>query len=178
MLYLMKKYPFKYHISTRFEMCNEWILEKLSVIDLWSVQIWLQSISKSANKTSKRWFLAEKFEKVIMELKNNGTSVSIDTILWLPDDSPSGFLSTIKYAISLKPSSIVTNTLYLNPRTEIYRNKEEYRIETHEARWTLHYYKARRIKSSMNFKANEIELCRKFLIECKKKIPSIQFVIR
>lgn len=175
---LMKKYPFRYHISIRFEMCNEEVLKKLSEANIWSIQIWLQSTGASANKTSKRWFHEWRFEHVIKELKLKWIRISIDTILWLPDDSISWFIQTIKYAISLKPSSIVTNTLYLNPRTELYNKKEEFWIKTREARGALKYFKTKMIRESTSFSTHWIEFCRKFLIECQKNIHSIRFIIR
>jgi len=53
---LMNKYSFRYHISVRFEMCSEEILKLISETKLSSIQIWLQSVNKDANKTSKRGF--------------------------------------------------------------------------------------------------------------------------
>jgi radical SAM superfamily enzyme YgiQ (UPF0313 family) len=175
---LLKKYPLKYHISIRFEMCSVKNLELLQQLDIASIQIWLQSTGLESNKTSKRGFQEEKFEKVITALKNQGVKIHIDTILGLPDDSVKWFIETIKFAIALKPTSIVTNTLYLNPRTELYKKQDTYGIKTMEAGWALKYYKTKIIQESDSFRSSDIEFCKKFLIACKTNIHSIRFIIR
>jgi coproporphyrinogen III oxidase-like Fe-S oxidoreductase len=104
--------------------------------------------------------------------------VSIDTILGLPDDSIRGFIETIKFALSLQPGTIVVNTLYLNPRTELHRKKDEHGIVTRRSRGVLQYFKADMILSSKDFTTSDIDFCKKFLIQCQKDIHSTRFVIR
>jgi biotin synthase-like enzyme len=177
-LHIMKQYALVYHIAVRFEMCSTERLNLLADVGIASIQIGLQAVSIDANKISKRGFHEGAFSKVIASLQAKGIRISIDTILGLPDDSIWWFINTIKFAMSLQPGAIVVNTLYLNPRTELHRDKDLYQIQTRKSRWVLQYFKTEMILSSKDFTESDIQFCRKFLIQCQKDIHSIRFIIR
>jgi radical SAM superfamily enzyme YgiQ (UPF0313 family) len=132
---IMRRHQLKYHIAVRFEMCSPERLTLLEDAHIQSIQIGLQAVSIAANKLSKRGFHDGSFTRVINSLRERWIRVSIDTILWLPDDSIRWFIDTIKYAIALQPGAIVVNTLYLNPRTELYKTQTNYSMQTRKALW-------------------------------------------
>lgn len=169
---LMKKYPFKYYIATRHEMCSDSVVSKLKGIDFYFVQIGLQSLKHIPNM--RRGVNVDKFSDVIQQLKNIGAEVSIDTILGMPEDTPETFKHTIDYAVSLEPSTIVVNTLFVNPNTVLYDTYTDYGIQLRNVTLNVPY-----MVSSNTFTAEDMDDCRRYVYNYSTKDTNeIYFVIR
>lgn len=169
---LMKKYPFEYYIATRHEMCSDDVVSKLDGVSFYFVQIGLQSLKHIPNM--RRGVNVDKFSDVITKLKNIGAEVSIDTILGMPDDTPETFKQTIDYAVSLEPSTIVVNTLFVNPNTVLYDTYTDYGIQLRNVTMNVPY-----MVSSNTFTAEDMDGCRRYVYDYSTKDTNdIYFVIR
>jgi radical SAM superfamily enzyme YgiQ (UPF0313 family) len=175
---LFNKYDLEYQIATRYEVCTIEILKKIVKSKINIFQIWLQSISIKANLESNRNFNKNNFENVIKELKDNGKKVSIDIILWLPWENLKDFIHTFNYAFSLDPSSIFINQLFLNPKTEIYNNKEKYWIIFQEDIWLKKDFHVSKIMSSNNFTKNDIKFAQEYITKIMQKYPNKNIILR
>ncbi len=78
---LLGRYPFRYQIAVRYEICTPAMFRKLQDLSISFVQIGLQSVSKATNAVMGRGFREEPFRNVVAEFKKRGTYVSVDTIL-------------------------------------------------------------------------------------------------
>lgn len=175
---LLSRYNFSYWIATRYEVCTPTILNLLSKLNIKRIQIWLQSISLKVNRETKRWFNLKEFSKTFYELNNLGISVSLDLILWLPWEWLKGFLKTFNYAMSLNPISIYINTLFLNPGTELFINKEKYWIKALKRTWHKPLFSVPSIFSSNDFTYTEIQIAKKYIKYYINKMKSTNIVLR
>lgn len=175
---LFNNYELDYQIATRYEVCSIEKLEKISNSKIKTFQIWLQSTSINANIESKRIFNKNKFEEVIQKLKDNQKNVYIDLILWLPWETIKDFINTFNYAFSLNPSSIFINQLFLNPKTELYENKEKYWIISQEDEWIKKDFYVSKIISSNNFTKNDIIFAQKYITKIIEKYPNKTIILR
>jgi coproporphyrinogen III oxidase-like Fe-S oxidoreductase len=178
MLDLFSKYNFSYQIATRYETLNEENLWKLAKINISKIQIWLQSISKLANIGTKRNINLNEFIRVIESLKSKWIFISIDLILWLPWDYLKDFLKTFNFAVSLKPSNITINSLFINPKTELYKNRERYWIITNSDFWKKWLFHVGNIISSNSFSEKDILLARKYVTSFMEKVKDINIILR
>lgn len=175
---LLSKYNFSYWIAARYEVCTSSILKKISKLNIKRIQIWLQSISLKVNNETKRGFNLKEFSKTLNELNHLGISVSLDLILWLPGEWLKWFLKTFNYALSLNPLSIFVNTLFLNPWTELYKNKDKYWIKTLEYTWNNSLFSVSSIYSSEDFTYNEIQIAKKYIKYYINKMKNINIILR
>jgi radical SAM superfamily enzyme YgiQ (UPF0313 family) len=175
---LLGKYSFIYRISVRFEVCSSEVLDKISKLRIEKIQIWLQSISIEVNKEIKRWFNKKRFEEILLKLRSLWISVSLDLIIWLPWEWLKWFLKTFNYAVSLNPSGIHVNTLFLNPWTELYKKQKEYWITTDNSKSIASLFHVNTVKSSNDFSEKDIIMAKKYVSYYMKKIKSIDFVLR
>lgn len=175
-LSLMWKYDFYYGLSIRYEMCNPKVFDMLKNINLYRVQIGLQSISLEANKITGRGLNIERFKWIVQKFRERGVVVSIDIILWLPWETLKDFLKTVTFALSLDPGSIHINTLFLNPGTQLYDKQEEYWIVTNSESKTLFSVPA--LVSSDSFSERDIEIARKFVEKLANKKHNTRIILR
>lgn len=168
---LMLKYDFYYYIALRYEACNPDILSKLSRLKFYNVQIGLQSITHNADH--KRSFNHDKMVQAVDVFKRSGSTVSIDLILGLPGETKEDFEKTLQYAISLSPKTIVVNTLFLNPGTELNEKKDKFGIVVSDMKLNVPY-----LYESNTFSRRDIVACREFLKTLSDKMKHITFVIR
>lgn len=175
---LFSEYNFSYQIASRYETLNEINLEKLSWANITVIQVWLQSISKIANRDSKRNIDIEKFKNVIENMKLKGIEISIDLILWLPGDYLKDFLKTFHFAVSLSPSSIFINKLFLNPKTELHSHKSDYGIVTEEDNGMKKDFYVPNILYHDSFSENDIKIAQKYVLIFKEKYPNINIILR
>ena len=175
---LLSKYDFVYWISVRFEVCSSEVLDKISKLRIEKIQIWLQSISIEGNKETKRWFNKTRFEETLWKLGSLWIKVSLDLIIWLPWEWLKWFLKTFNYAISLNPSGIHVNTLFLNPWTELYKKQKEYWITTDNSKSIASLFHVNTVKSSNDFSEKDVIMAKKYVSYYMKKIKSIDFVLR
>ncbi len=175
-LELLWGYDFEYGISIRYEMCVPEIFKKLEYLNLYRVQVGLQSISIDANKNTNRFIHIWKFSDLVENFRARWVLVSIDLILWLPWETLKDFIATLNYAIKLNPWSIHINTLFLNPGTELTQNKEIYAIKTNKSIKSL--FSVPRIVSSQSFSSKEILLAKEYVSKVMKKIQTIKIILR
>ncbi len=175
---LLNNYDFEYQLATRYEVCTSENLLKLSKLNIKRIQIWLQSISLDVNKTIKRWFNKNEFELTIQQIKNLWIKVSLDIILWLPWEWIKWFIKTFNYAVTLNPSNININSLFLNPGTELYKNKKKYWIITKTSNITKNLFHVQSIKSSNSFSIIDIKFARKYVLYYINKLKNINIVLR
>ena len=175
---LFSQYPFYYQIASRYETLNEVNLEKLSKAKIKKIQVWLQSIWKQANLDSKRNINIEKFTGVIQNMKSKGMNISIDLILWLPGDTVMDFIKTFHFAVSLQPTSVFINKLFLNPKTELDKNKEKYGIKTeHDTGLKKDFY-VPKIHYSDTFTQKDLLIAEKYILASMKKIDNVKIILR
>ena len=175
---LLSKYDFVYWISVRFEVCNSKVLDILSRINIQRIQIWLQSISIEVNKETKRWFNKKMFEDVVSRVTNLWINISLDLIIWLPWEWLKWFLKTFNYAVSLNPSSIHINTLFLNPWTELYAKQKEYWIITNNDKTTRNLFHVKPVISSNDFTQKDIKMAKTYVSYYINKLKNIDIILR
>ncbi len=175
---LLSDYSFSYWIAARFEVCTPDIIKKISKLKINRIQVWLQSISRDVNLMTKRWFDIDKFEKSILHLKKSWIDVSLDLILWLPLEWLKWFIRTFNYAVSVKPVSIYINTLFLNPWTDLFKNKQKYWIFTDEKDYFWKLFHVPSVLSSNNFSNTDIIIARKYVSYYVKKLKDIEVILR
>lgn len=169
---LMLKYPFEYYIAIRYEACSPAVLETISKLTFYQVQIGLQSTKH--NSSHKRTFNADKMVAAVSALNKNRKCVSIDLILGLPGEGKDDFLNSLDYAISLDPNQIIVNTLFINPGTELSAKYKTFGIKVNSNVGLNVPY----IVESSTFSQQDLIDCRKILLESVDRFPSIGFVIR
>lgn len=169
---LMKKHNFMHYIALRYEACTPEILDKLSQVKYYQVQIGLQSITH--NSAHKRSFNHDKMVEAVKAFKQTGSAVSLDIILGLPGEGKEEFLKTLDYAISLQPASIVVNTLFLNPGTELSKRFSEFGIRVN----TNVGFNVPYIIDSNTFSQQDIHECREHLKKLSDSLKHINFTIR
>ncbi len=169
---LMQKYDFSYYIAIRYEACNPEILERLSVLTFYRVQIGLQSIKHNA--AHKRSFNHEKLVQAVSRLKKANAVISIDLILGLPGETKEDFKNTVQYAISLSPAQIVVNTLFLNPGTELYSKANDFGIKVNpNISLNVPY-----LVESSTFPAKDLAECKEWLKGLCDSVRHIGFLLR
>ncbi len=174
MMKLLNNYDLSYYVAIRYEMAvRDNIMKMLIESNINKIQIWLQTTNKDITKIIWRSLDIESFKNVIKSLKDKWKKVSIDLILWLPQDNMKNFINTFNFAVSLNPSSIFVNSLFLNPWTELYKNKEKYWIEfdnknNHHSLHSVPY-----IKWSITFPQKDLELTRKYIDKVKSLYKNI-----
>lgn len=173
---LFSNYNFYYGISIRYEICSAEIFEKLSNINLYRVQIWLQSISLSTNANTWRGLNLSKFKYLVKNFRERWTIVSIDIILWLPWETLKDFIDTLNFAVSLDPWSIHINTLFLNPWTKLTKEKDKYWIATNEDKKLL--FSVPTLVSSNSFSQADIVIAKKYIEKISKKYLSTKIILR
>lgn len=179
LLDILKQYDFSYQISSRYETLTLDNIEKLSSINISRIQIWLQSISIETNINMKRSLNLDEFKKRIIYMKSKWINISLDLILWLPTETLKDFIETLNFAILLKPSSIFINTLFLNPKTELYKNKDQYWIKTvSDITWNKLNFHVSKIYSSNTFSIQDLDKAKEYILKVIEKIRDIYIVLR
>ena len=175
---LLSKYNFSYCISARYEICSPEILKKFAKANITMIQIWLQSVSLEANKESKRWFRQEAFSKILSQMKDLWIGISLDIILWLPWEWLKWFLKTFNYALASNPEVIYINWLFLNPWTELYRNRQKYWIITNLDKGYKNSFHVPSVSSSDYFSTGDIKFARKYIAYYIEKTKNTSIISR
>ena len=169
---LMRQYScFEYYIAIRYEACTPDILDQLSDIKFYNVQIGLQSTKH--NSSHKRTFNHEKLVSAIDKFKKFGSFISIDLILGLPGEGPDDFKESLRYAASLLPQGIIINTLFINPGTELANTYQSFGIKTRTVAMNVPY-----IVSSDTFSEEDLTECRRFVGDMIKMYPDVTIGLR
>lgn len=175
---LLSKYQFTYQTAIRYEILNENIFQKILKSSINKLQIWLQTINSETNKLIGRILEPEKFRNICDKLKKNWKKVYIDLIVWLPWDSLKDFIETLNFAVSLSPSMIAINTLFVNPWTELYKNKEKYGIQYQDFDEDRSDHIVPLIKQSNTFSEKDYLLAKKYIMKIAELNTNIAIVSR
>lgn len=178
LLELFSHYNFSYQIAARYEVLDEINLEKLSKANINIIQVWLQSTSKNTNINSNRNLDLNNFNSAIQNMKKRWINISIDLILWLPWDTLKDFIQTLNFAINLRPSSIFINKLFLNPKTELFENKEKYWIITENNIWLNKDFYVSKILYSNTFWEKDLLIAEKLILWLIAKFSDISIILR
>lgn len=181
-LELFNKYDMNFQIAMRYEMAFRWdFLQKLINSNIDKIQIWVQSINQDTNKLIWRAIDLEKFQQIFDAFKKKWKMIWLDLILWLPGETLKDFINTFNYVVKLKPAAIYINTLFLNPNTELYNNREKYWVEySHESKTNKfrHFHSVPLIKQSTSFPSKDIDLARKYIDKVIKLNKDILIISR
>lgn len=174
---MLGEYDFSYKIDVRYELLTPLIFEKLKDINFSSIKIGLQSSSIATNQEIKRSFDFSRFKQTIKEMKEKEISIYIDLILWLPWESLSDFIKTLHFTLSLQPSKIFVNKLYLNPKTDLENKKNIYNIVTEHDVWEIQDFYVPKIVSSNTFSYEDILFAQKYITTIINKY-NIDIILR
>jgi len=118
-------------IMARIEnFTSQKIAQLLKKINVWDIQIGLQTINPKLEKYMRRKEGSyRKLVEIAKWLKEAGIYFKLDIIAGLPGDDIDYFKKTVDFGLSLKPSFIQVKQLYLNPGTLFHLKRDEFGIE-------------------------------------------------
>lgn len=175
---LLWKYNFSYKVSIRFESCTSERLMQISKLNISRMQIWLQSVSKSANTEAKRGFDEEKFRNTLKYINDLWIKISLDIILWLPSDGLKWFIRTFNFALKLRPRTICVNSLFLSPWTDLYKKKDAYGIVCTGEDINENFFSVPYMFYSKSFSIKDLELARKYVSRFVGRYDNLGVILR
>ncbi|MEZ4484013.1 MAG: radical SAM protein [Syntrophotaleaceae bacterium] len=120
LLFLMAKHGhgLRFSLEIRAELVDAELADLFAAIDC-SLQIGLQSADTEVLKLINRDFDREEFSDKVLLLHEAGVSYGFDLIYGLPGDSLEGFLSSLDFALGLRPNHLDIFPLAVLPGTRL-----------------------------------------------------------
>lgn len=135
---LFNKYnKFYYWINIKYDICSKEVFEKLLKLNLYRVEIWLQTISLW-NDIS-----VSEFKKYILIFIKKWTYISIDLIIWLPNEKLEDYIKKINFAINLNPLEINISFWVKSSLNKLISNEEKLNNDIIKAKKYIEKIKAK-----------------------------------
>ena len=117
-----------FHAELMAELVDEEMADLLSKANFYYLEVGLQSTNKKALEKVNRIYDLARFERGIRLLSERIETVELQLIVGLPGDNYSGFVETLKFALSLNSTRFYIFTLALLPGTYLLEHRDEFKI--------------------------------------------------
>lgn len=128
-----KKAYISFYGELRAELLDDEFARLLKEASM-SVEIGLQSANETTLRTTKRVWNRKKFENGIKTLKKHNVSFTVTLMTCLPGDTFDAFLDSLRYAIGLGGTLIITPLIVL-PGTYFWNNAEKLGLKFDKSAW-------------------------------------------
>lgn len=133
---IKNKYNFKWHSFFRCQYADRETLELIKASGCDGVVLGIESGNEKILKNMNKNADVEKYLKGIELLKEYGIATHSSFIIGFPGETRETIEDTIKFIKESKTDTYATNVWYCNPSTDIYKEKEKYKINGHQHEWS------------------------------------------
>jgi len=117
-----------FHAELMAELVDEEMADLLGRANFYYLEVGLQSTNKKALEKVNRRYDRASFERGVRLLNKRIETVELQLIMGLPGDDLSGFIESLKYALSLNSMRFYIFTLALLPGTYLLEHRNKFKI--------------------------------------------------